>query len=146
MVYFAFFMSWYYCFLCFSHLFSNMPVEIKKAVSDRLRYLLDYSFYRLDTHHVDVTVAYTPSRARCVDYLAVADVDRNVAAVASVVVADDVTRLNVTSRYAYARVEPDLRRAVRQRYTDLRVAVHYEAGAVDTARRRACEYVRYTEH
>ena len=62
--------------------------------------LLDNSLYRFDTHHVDVTVAYTASGTRRVDYLTVADIDRNVAAVTAVIVADNVTRLDITSRNA----------------------------------------------
>ena len=60
--------------------------------------LLDNAFYRFDAHHVDVTVAYASSRTRCVDDLSVTYIDRDVAAVTSVIVADNVTGLDITSR------------------------------------------------
>lgn len=69
----------------------------KKAVTDRLRYLLNDSLYRFDLHHVELTVNYFASGCRCVDYLSVTDIDRNVSAVASVVIADDVTRFKIAS-------------------------------------------------
>ena len=85
----------------------------KKAVTDRLRYLLDYSFYRFDLHHVELTVNYFTFRSRRMDYLTIADIDRNVTAVAAVVIANNVACLDLTSRYADAGLLPDLRSAVR---------------------------------
>ena len=67
------------------------------TLSCAVNYLLDYSLYRFDAHHVDVAVNYFASGTRCVDYLAVADIDRNVSAVAAVVVAYNITRLDITS-------------------------------------------------
>lgn len=76
-------------------------------------FLLDYSFYRFDLHHVELTVNYFTSGSRCVNYLTIADIDRNVAAVASVVITDDITRFEIASRYLYARFVHDRRSAVR---------------------------------
>ena len=76
-------------------------------------FLLDYSFYRFDLHHVELTVNYLAPCGRCVDNLTVTDVDSNVTAVAAVVVADNVALLDLASRYADAGLLPDLRSAVR---------------------------------
>ena len=88
--------------------------------------LLDHSFDVPDRHHVEVTVLNDITASGCVDYLTAADVDRDVTAIASVVIADDISDLKVASRYADTVAVTDCICTVRQIDTCLSVTVHYE--------------------
>ena len=107
--------------------------------------LLDHSLDVSDGHHVDITVLNHVTASRCVDYLAAADIDRDVSAVASVVIAYDVADLQVASRYADTVTVTDGVSAVRQVYAGLCVAVHYETRAVNSAVGSSAVNVVYAE-
>ena len=88
--------------------------------------LLDHSFDVPDGHHVEVAVLNNVSAAGSMDYLAASDIDRDVSAVASIVVAYDVTYLEIASRHTDTVAVANSIRTVRQIYAGLCITVHYE--------------------